>query len=194
MPSPPSGQPNGCPTDSRQPSPPVPLPAYRLADFACHRHCGPPPFHWRGHRPLLSSLSIGIGSGQFSFPYPSSLVSTLGPYPFGGFGLTRRAKEIRRDINITSAFSCSLTDAFLVRRGLGRNSIRRLRRTCLQEAECAQQREPGWYQDAKDIHVDQGQGEQEATDTDRQPREKAEESQNSGEGIRTEIIRCKRRR
>ena len=86
MPGPPSGQPNGCPTDSRQPSPRVPPLAYRLADFACRRHCGPPPFHWRGHRPPPSTPSIGIGTGQFSFPYPSSLVSTPGPHPFGGFG------------------------------------------------------------------------------------------------------------
>ena len=84
----PPDSPRGCPANSCQPSPPVPLPACRLAVFAGRRHCGPPPGHWRGHRPLPSTPSIGTGPGPFAFPYPSSPVSTPPPYPFGGFGVT----------------------------------------------------------------------------------------------------------
>ena len=86
----PPDSPRGCPANSCQPSPPVPLPACRLAVFAGRRHCGPPPGHWRGHRPLPSTPSIGTGPGPFASPYPSSPVSTPPPYPFGGFGLMRR--------------------------------------------------------------------------------------------------------
>ena len=82
----PPDSPWGCPANSCQPSPPVPLPACRLAVFASRRHSGPPPCHWRGHRPLPSTPSIGTGTGPFAFPYPSSPVSTPPPYPFGGFG------------------------------------------------------------------------------------------------------------
>ena len=62
---------------------------YRLADFACRCHCRPPPPHWRGHRALPSTPSIGIGPGPFAFPYSSSLVSTPAPHPFGGFGFRK---------------------------------------------------------------------------------------------------------
>ena len=75
VPDPLTGQPQGCPANSCQPSPRVPVPACRLANFACRRHCGPPPFHWGGHRPLPSTPSVGIGPGPFAFPYPSSPVS-----------------------------------------------------------------------------------------------------------------------
>ncbi len=58
-----------------------------LADFACRRHSGPPSFHWRGHHALPPTPAIGTRTGQFALPYPSSLVSTQRPHPFGGFGL-----------------------------------------------------------------------------------------------------------
>ena len=86
----PPDSPRGCPVNSCQPSPPVPLPACRRAVFAGRRHCRPPPGHWRGHRALPSTPSIGTGPGPFAFPYPSSPVSTPPPYPFGGFGIRHR--------------------------------------------------------------------------------------------------------
>ncbi len=43
-------QPAGCPAESCQPSPQVPLLACRRAVFARRRHCGPAPSPWRGHR------------------------------------------------------------------------------------------------------------------------------------------------
>ncbi len=96
VPDAPTGQPLGCPAHSRQPSPRVPLPACRRAVFAGPRHSGLPPCHWRGHRPLPSTPSIGTGPGPFAFPYPSSHVSTPAPYPCGGFGL-REAYNSARD-------------------------------------------------------------------------------------------------
>ncbi len=67
-PDPSTGQPQGLSRKLIQPSPPVPLPACRRAVFAGRRHCRPPPGHWRGHRALPSTPSIGTGPGPFAFP------------------------------------------------------------------------------------------------------------------------------
>ena len=51
VPEPPTGHLNGCPADSRQPSPRGSLLAYRLSNSARHGHCGPPPAPFIGIEP-----------------------------------------------------------------------------------------------------------------------------------------------
>ena len=83
-PDPSTGQPQGL---SRKLMPAQPASA--TSGLPPGRFRRPPAGHWRGHRPLPSTPSIGTGPGPFAFPYPSSPVSTPPPYPFGGFGVKR---------------------------------------------------------------------------------------------------------
>ena len=82
-PDPSTGQPLGCPANSCQPSPPVPLPACRRAVFAGRRHT------WTGVATAHYPQPHRSGPGPARSPSRThSPVSTPPPYPFGGFGLS----------------------------------------------------------------------------------------------------------